>query len=174
MRVGVNTLFLIPEQVGGTEIYVRTVLPTMLGLDLGIELVVFTNRENHDTFKDFDRVPINVGAQSRPARVFAEQVRLPRAASRAGIDVLYSPGYTGPLRAPCPQVVTIHDTQFLDFPMDYPWWSRQVQRVLIGRVARAAGAVTTVSDFSRQRIAHHFGVPLDKIVVASVPGVVEI
>ena len=82
-------MFLIPEQVGGTEIYVRTVLPTMLGLDLGIELVVFTNRENHDTFGDFDRVPINVGAQSRPARVFAEQVRLPRAASRAGIDVLY-------------------------------------------------------------------------------------
>ncbi len=166
MRVGVNTLFLIPEEVGGTEIYVRTVLPTMLGLGLDIELVVFTNRENHDSFGGFDRVPIGVDAKSRPARVFAEQVRLPRAASRAAIDVLYSPGYTAPLRTPCPQVVTIHDTHFLDYPEDYPWWPRQAQRILIGRAARAADAITTVSNFSRQCIARHFRVPLDRIVVA--------
>ncbi|GMV94306.1 MAG: glycosyl transferase [Candidatus Hydrogenedentota bacterium] len=109
---------------------------------------------------------IDVPAQSRARRVIAEQVVLPGAAARAGIDILYSPGYTLPLRAPCPQVVTIHDTQFLDHPPDFPWLSRQVQRVLVGRGARVARAIATVSSFSRGRIARYFGVPEEKIFVA--------
>ncbi|MBN2310353.1 MAG: glycosyltransferase family 4 protein [Candidatus Hydrogenedentes bacterium] len=166
MRLGVNTLFLIPEEVGGTEIYVRSVLPAMGRAEPGLEIVVFTNRENHDSFAGFERVPLDVQARSRPRRIAAEQIRLPRAARRAGVDVLYSPGYTGPLRAPCPQVVTIHDTQFLDFPEDFPWFSRTVQRFLIGGVARRAEAITTVSEFSRGRIAHHFRVPPERVIVA--------
>ncbi len=166
MRVGVNTLFLIPREVGGTEIYVRSVLPALQILEPGLEIVVFTNRENHESFSEYEHVPIDVNAQSRIRRVLAEQVTLPRAAARAGIDVLYSPGYTTPLYSPCPQVVTIHDTQFLDYPGDFPWWSRQVQRVLIGRGACAAAAISTVSAFSRGRIVHHFNVPEKKVFVA--------
>jgi glycosyltransferase involved in cell wall biosynthesis len=132
--------------------------------DLGVG--VFTKRENHDSFDSYERVLIDIPARSRARRVIAEQIALPRAAARAGIDVLYSPGYTTPLLAPCPQVVTIHDTQFLDYPPDFPWLSRQAQRVLIGRGARAAGAITTVSEFSRGRIAQYFGVPEEKIFVA--------
>jgi len=166
MRIGVNTLFLIPREVGGTEIYVRSVLPALQSVESSLDVVVFTNRENHDSFDAFERILIDIPAQSRARRVIAEQRLLPRAVTRTGIDVLYSPGYTMPWRAPCPQVVTIHDTQFLDFPPDFPWWSRQVQRVLIGRGARVAGAITTVSGFSRGRIAHYFGVPESKIFVA--------
>jgi hypothetical protein len=38
MRIGVNTLFLIPREVGGTEIYVRSVLPALhvVDRDLGV------------------------------------------------------------------------------------------------------------------------------------------
>lgn len=166
MRIGVNTLFLIPQEVGGTEIYVRSVLPAIHAIETDLEVVVFTNRENHDSFSSFDRVLIPVDAHSRSRRVVAEQVALPRAARDTAIDVLYSPGYTCPLRCPCAQVVTIHDTQFLDYPEDFPWLSRMVQRVLVSRGARGAGAITTVSEFSRGRIAHHFRVPADKIFVA--------
>ena len=166
MHVGVNTLFLIPREVGGTEIYVRSVLPALCALDPALRLTVFTNRENHDSFAAYDRVPIDVAATSRPRRIIAEQFALPRAATRAKIDVLYSPGYTAPLRTPCPQVVTIHDTQFLDFPEDFPWLSRMAQRAIVGGAARRAGAITTVSEFSRGRIAERFRVPREKIVVA--------
>jgi glycosyltransferase involved in cell wall biosynthesis len=166
MRVGVNTLFLIPREVGGTEIYVRSVLPALQSIRSDLEIVVFTNRENHDSFDAYERMPIQVWAQARPWRVVAEQIVLPLAARNIGIDILYSPGYTTPLLAPCPQVVTIHDTQFLDYPPDFPWLSRQAQRILIGRGACAAGAITTVSNFSRGRIARYFGVPESKIFVA--------
>ncbi|MCC6794641.1 MAG: glycosyltransferase family 4 protein [Candidatus Hydrogenedentes bacterium] len=166
MHVGVNTLFLIPREVGGTEIYVRSLLPSLQAIDANLRITVFTNRENHKSFDHFDRVLIDVAATSRPQRIIAEQWALPRAAARAKIDVLYSPGYTAPLRAPCPQVVTIHDTQFLDFPEDFPWLSRMAQRAIVGGAARRANAITTVSEFSRGRIAERFRVPREKIVVA--------
>ncbi len=166
MHVGVNTLFLIPREVGGTEIYVRSVLPALLSRDAGLRLTVFTNRENHDTFANYNRVLVDVSATSRPRRIIAEQITLPRAAMRANVEVLYSPGYTAPMRAPCPQVVTIHDTQFLDYPEDFPWLSRVAQRIIVGGAARRANAITTVSEFSRGRIAARFGVPREKIVVA--------
>lgn len=166
MRIGVNTLFLIPREVGGTEIYVRSVLPALLAARPGLELTVFTNRENHDSFAEFDRDLIDVEARSRPKRIVAEQRLLPRAAKRAGIDLLYSPGYTGPLRPPCPQVLTIHDTQFIDYPEDFGFVSRTAQRFIVGIGARRAAAITTVSEFSKGRIVEAFGADPDKIFVA--------
>jgi glycosyltransferase involved in cell wall biosynthesis len=166
MRVGVNSLFLIPREVGGTEIYVRSVLPAMTDVHPDVEWVVFTNAENHDSFADYERIPLGVRATSRTQRILAEQRTLPRLAREAGIDLLYSPGYTAPIRKRCPQVTTIHDTQMFDFPEDFSWYARKAQKVLVGKGARASDAVTTVSDFSRHRIHRHFGVPLDRIVVA--------
>lgn len=166
MRIGVNTLFLIPREVGGTEAYVRGLLPAMQRHSRDISIVVFTNRENHDTFSEFERVRLDIRAESRPRRILAEQAALPRAAIKAGVDVLYSPGYTAPLRASLRQVVTIHDTQFLDFPEDFSWLPRLAQRVLVRGAARTAQAITTVSEFSRERIVRYFGVPPDRVEVA--------
>jgi hypothetical protein len=46
VRIGVNTLFLIPGEVGGTETYLREVLLAKAKSSPGIEWVLFTNREN--------------------------------------------------------------------------------------------------------------------------------
>ena len=46
MRIGVNTLFLIPGEVGGTETYLRETLRALAELSEDVEWVLFTNREN--------------------------------------------------------------------------------------------------------------------------------
>ena len=46
MRIGVNTLFLIPAEVGGSETYLRRTLPALAEACAGDELVLFTNRNN--------------------------------------------------------------------------------------------------------------------------------
>lgn len=166
MRVGVNTLFLIPDEVGGAEVYVRGVLPRLCALDPSLELVLFTNRENHETFAEFDRIPLHVPARCRPWRVLAEQTMLVAAARRAHLDLLFSPGYTAPLRAPCPQVVAILDTQFCEHPEDFPWLSLQAQKFLITRAARVADVITTLSEFCRGQIEMHLKVPSQKIIVS--------
>src|SRR5688572_23008906 len=45
MRIGVNALYLIPGGVGGTEIYLRSLLEAMARIDRENHWVVFTNRE---------------------------------------------------------------------------------------------------------------------------------
>ena len=45
-----------------------------------------------------------------------DQVTLPRALARDGITVFLSPYYKGPVRAPCPVVLTIHDLYFINYP----------------------------------------------------------
>ena len=45
-----------------------------------------------------------------------EQVTLPRLLTRARADVLFAPGYSGPLLGSTPMVVTVHDVSFAAHP----------------------------------------------------------
>ena len=45
MRIGVNALYLIPGGVGGTEIYLRSLLEALARVDRENSCVVWTNRE---------------------------------------------------------------------------------------------------------------------------------
>ena len=45
MRIGINALYLIPGGVGGTEIYLRALLPALAKIDPVNRYFVFTNRE---------------------------------------------------------------------------------------------------------------------------------
>src|SRR5262249_13732153 len=62
-----------------------------------------------------DRISVLVDPASRAGTLW-EQTRLPRVARQKGIDVWFSPGYTAPLRLPCPSVVAIHDVAFFAHP----------------------------------------------------------
>src|SRR5215470_16263528 len=46
LHVGVNALFLIPREVGGTETYLLQTLAAMLAEDDAVRFTLFTNREN--------------------------------------------------------------------------------------------------------------------------------
>ncbi len=49
LRIGVNALYLIPGGVGGTEIYLRSLLGALAGIDRRNQYFVFTNRETGAT-----------------------------------------------------------------------------------------------------------------------------
>ena len=67
MRIGVNALYLIPGGVGGTEIYLRSLLTALAEIDHHNHYFVFTNRETGPDLvpeqANFTRVP-----QARPCR----------------------------------------------------------------------------------------------------------
>ena len=44
-RIGVNALYLIPGGVGGTEIYLRSLLAALARIDSSNQYVVYSNRE---------------------------------------------------------------------------------------------------------------------------------
>ncbi len=50
-----------------------------------------------------------------PGTRWWDQVALPRALRRTGADIFLSPYYKGPLAAPCPVVLTVHDLYFIGY-----------------------------------------------------------
>ena len=94
-----------------------------------------------------------------------EQVQLPAAAARDSLSVFFAPAYTAPLRLQVALVVAIHDVSYMAHPEWFPWRTGLRRRWLTGRSARRAAHVLTCSEFSRQEIAAHTGVPLDRVEV---------
>ena len=94
-----------------------------------------------------------------------EQWKLPRAMSTWRPDVLFAPGYTAPLAAPCPTVLTVHDVSFFAHP---EWFSTREgwrRRTVTAWSARRAKIVLTVSNFSRDEIVRFVGLPAARIRV---------
>src|ERR1035438_4824226 len=132
LRIGVNALYLIPGAVGGTEIYLRSLLTALAEIDHHNRYFVFTNRETGPDLvpsqANFTPVPQAVRALHRPARLLWEQTVLPLAAARRRLDVLLNPGFTAPILCGCPQVTIFHDLQHKRHPeyfrwFDLPFWN---------------------------------------------------
>jgi len=92
-----------------------------------------------------------------------EQRVLPRLA--AGADILFAPGYTGPLRISVPMVLTVHDVSFSAHPEWFSWREGTRRRLLTRLSARRAAKVITVSDFSKREIVRHLGIRSSKVEV---------
>ena len=171
MKVGVNTLFLIPGEVGGSETYLRDVLRHAVGRHPDVEWTLFTNVENHESFQQSFSSDANVHLQSlgvrarhRAGRIIREQCQLPFAVRRADVDVLWSPGYTSPAWVPCPQVVSVLDMQYREFPEDLSPLALLATRILVPMAVRTARRVITLSVFSRSQILKYLNVRPDKII----------
>jgi glycosyltransferase involved in cell wall biosynthesis len=97
-----------------------------------------------------------------------DQVALPRALARDGITVFLSPYYKGPVRAPCPVVLTIHDLYFIN----YPGRRRPVYEAIVTRAARTyaarATAIISDSEYSKREIVTRLGVSSAKVSVIPV------
>lgn len=159
MKIGVNTLFLIPGEVGGTETYLREVLLAMAKFSADIEWVLFTNRENDEylrrifgVFPQFAFYPLPLRATNRYARIIREQVDLPFRVAISRVDLLWSPGYTAPFFVRCPQVVTIPDMQYRRYPEDLTFLARIVTDILVRMAARRCDGIIAISEFSRMEI----------------------
>ena len=162
MRIGINALYLIPGEVGGTERYARR-LTELLGASEH-DLVVFSNEEAAETWTPAATVVrCPVRGRSRAARIAWEQVMLPLAARRAGIDVLHSLGYTSPALSPCASVVTIHDLNYHFHPEDWSPTGLWAHRVLVPLAAHCATRVLTISESSRVAIRDVLGVEADVV-----------
>jgi glycosyltransferase involved in cell wall biosynthesis len=94
-----------------------------------------------------------------------EQTVLPRLVRQERADVLFSPGYTGPILSPAPMVVAVHDVSFAAHPEWFSWREGWRRRVVTRLSARRAARVLTISDFSKREITRHLGVDQTKVEV---------
>jgi glycosyltransferase involved in cell wall biosynthesis len=168
MRVGLNLLYLVPGEVGGSELYARELLSAIRALEpeLELELIVYCAPEAIGHFDEATTVhPAPGRSRAKPLRAALEQTWLPRQAQRDGIDLLHSLGTTAPIRSPVPSVVTVLDLIFHHVPATFPRASRAGLELIVPRAARNAAAVIAISEFGRTDIATELGVPVESIFV---------
>ena len=167
LRLGVNALFYLPGEVGGSETYLLETLRALARRPDKPALVLFSNAENDGKlraeFPEAEVAATGTAAANRFARILVEQIRLPRLAKRARVDVLWSPGYTAPAVCPCPQVVSILDVQYKRFPADVSWLAARTMDVLYPLSARRCDAVVAISEFAKSEAVRFLGVPPDKV-----------
>lgn len=170
MRIGVNALYLIPGGVGGTEIYLRELLRALASIDSRNEYFIFTNRETGDDLiprqANFRWKPQAVPATFRPGRILWEQLVLPLEVASYRLDVVFNPGFTAPLLAPCPQVTTFHDLQHLRHPEYFRWFDLPFWRFLLWASAHRSRSLIAVSESTRDDLLHFYRLASAKIAVA--------
>jgi glycosyltransferase involved in cell wall biosynthesis len=169
MKIGINLLYLLPGVVGGTETYAAGLLRGLAEIDRQNEYCVFVNRESESwplpQAANFTRVVCPIRAAGRASRYLYEQLRLPRWLARYRIDVVHSLGYVGPLFAPCPSVVTIHDLNYIALRHAMPGVRRTALRFFSIQSAQRANHVITVSHFSKNEICRTIKLDPSKVTV---------
>jgi glycosyltransferase involved in cell wall biosynthesis len=95
----------------------------------------------------------------------AELFNISRIANATRAELFHAPHYVIPVGLKIPLVVTIHDLIHLVMPQYFSPVQRAYARWMLGRVARRAKVILTVSQHSKQDIVNVVGVSPDKIVV---------
>jgi glycosyltransferase involved in cell wall biosynthesis len=157
MRVGLDLLYLIPGETGGRESYARELVPAMLELDPGLELVAFLNRDAGaqlaaELGDGLRAVVVPVSARSRAQWAIGELALVSRAANRAGVELLHSMANFAPAWGSFRRVVTIHDLQYRAVPDLLSWPARTATHGLVSLAARGADRIIAVSNAGREEL----------------------
>ena len=174
MLIALNLLYLIPGVVGGTETYARSLIHALAREDSDNEYAVFLSREAADLdvtpAPNFRRIVCPIVAMKRAARYSWEQAVLPLQLLRENPALIHSLGYVIPLAARGPQVVTVHDVNYLGHKGRRTAVGRRAFQFFVERTVKRADKVITISEFSRSEIIRHMKAPEEKVVVVHAAG----
>lgn len=167
MKIGVNLMFLVPGEVGGSE-PLLTRLVSSIG-KLGHELVVFATSEFSSAYPEIAErarivpVPWRSGAQG--LRIAAENSWLGWKARNLELDVLHHGVGTTPYLKTVPSVVTIHDIQYLHYPENFVKLKRKWLQMNVPHSARRCEVVCVPSNWVKDDLVRAFGISPGKVVV---------
>jgi glycosyltransferase involved in cell wall biosynthesis len=160
MRIGIDARFITQFPRRGIGSYSLNVVRELVRLNPEFEFFLYISAS--DKGQD---LPIADNVRVRklfmPTYPLWEQLALPCAAIRDRLDILHCLGNTAPLllSRSIKLILTLHDVMFLQneavLPRPtniYQVIGRLYRRLICPRVARSAGQIITVSDFSRRDI----------------------
>ncbi|MGH8207982.1 MAG: glycosyltransferase family 4 protein [Steroidobacteraceae bacterium] len=157
MRIGVMLRHYY-QHGGGVRVYTRALLDHMLKPDGPHEFVLFFNEKTPlGAYRDRR----NVREVSVPGRsvLWWDQVGLPLALRRYGVDVLFNPKYSIPLTGSYPSAWVCHGLDWYVMPWASRWIDRMSHRHLVPRYAQRAAAIIAVSAVTREHVIEFLGVP---------------
>jgi O-antigen biosynthesis alpha-1,2-mannosyltransferase len=147
---------------GGVRIYTQRLLRALLDLRTEHELVLlYRNPALVGTYGSEPGV-MEVALPGRSVLSW-DQIAVPAAVERHGIDLLFNPKYSIPLRARCPTVWVCHGLDWYVMPWGSKLVDRLSHRFLVPRYARKADAIVAVSEVTRHHVMEYLAVPPDRV-----------
>jgi glycosyltransferase involved in cell wall biosynthesis len=169
VRVGLNLIYLVPGETGGTETYAREVIPELVAAAPEGRFIAFVNRETASTDGPWREliptVTVPVSARNRLDWVRGEQQLLPRLAAAAQVDLVHSLANTAPARGPYRRVVTIHDLNYRIVPEAHLGLRGAGMRVLVPLAARRSDRIITDAASTREDLRRLLKIEPDKVDV---------
>lgn len=179
-RIGIDLVYLAPGATGGTETYARAVLPRLVAQWPEASFTIFCGRELGAELRGAPWAPgvkvvtLPVCSNTRIRRTLAEQLLLPVALRRAGIDLVHSLASVTPVLAPCRTVTTIHDVNYKREPDAHTGLMARGMSVLVPAAARKSRRIVVSAKSAGADLEFFLGVDPQKIdVVPLGPGLDE-
>ncbi len=96
--------------------------------------------------------------------VLTPEMRTLRAYRKMDFDMVHSmPGYTHPDLQAFPNILTILDLQHLAHPEFFTRSEWETREQLYRASAQRAAHITCISEYTRQEVHHHYGIPLERM-----------
>jgi alpha-1,3-rhamnosyl/mannosyltransferase len=167
-RVGVNLLWLVPGEVGGSEEYTVRLLSAFADEGFNdVDVVLYVNRRFCDAYPElvarFTTRCAPITGSSRALRVLTESTWLAVRSRLDHCEVVHHAGGTMPTVRSVPGILTMHDLQPLSNPERFGLLKRTYIRFVVPRSVRAARRVICLSEFVATDVSKRVGVDESRI-----------
>ncbi len=148
----------------GVGYYTENMLAAVMRAAPQHNYVLFSNRDMREGWRQLASETL-YSERLFPVRAVWMQGVLPGTLRRVQPDICHFTNYLAPIATRCPYIVTVYDMTVFITPRLHSFKKLVLDRTLIPRVARKAGAIITVSNSARKDILRYLRVPKEKVRV---------
>lgn len=160
MKIGVMLRAMDEKQ--GIGIYTQNLMDRLLPLDRANRYVLFyRNPAFLGRYKQYDHVTEEL--VTAPNKALWDQVKMPLAARRHGLDLLFHTKFTVPFLAPCKTVMTIHGASWFVKPELYKPLDIAYIKATMPLYCRRSSFIISNSDLTTNDFIRILHVPREKI-----------
>ena len=168
MKIGIEAQRIFRKNKHGMDYVVLQEIKELQKMDTKNEYFIFVKPgEDHCVNDSHNMHVILVDCPTYP---LWEQIALPRAARKVGVDLLHCTSNTAPIFCKIPLVLTLHDIIFLE-PRDkankslYQNMGWLYRRLVVPRILKKCRRIITVSDFEKQNILTKLHLPQHQLAM---------
>jgi glycosyltransferase involved in cell wall biosynthesis len=174
MKIVVSLLNFRPERIGGTETYLRRLIPQLSQLAAQHDLCLLMDRDRaaEGHFPGIDRAVVNMNARRvllerglealTPYRCRAAE----KALNRLQPDVVLFPQQSiFPKTVPAPCVLVVHDLYHVLLPQYLSRLQRLVRDRSYGASIARANRIIAISEVTKETVVEHYGVDAGQVAL---------
>jgi len=142
------------DQADGLGRYCEQVLRQLLTLDPHTRYVIFLrNDPDGGRWREFANARTCVIHSY--SKLIWDQLLVPVAARRLGVDLLFNPKFSLPLLSRIPGVFVLQSCDWYVNPKNYPWWDNIYIRLMLPLYCRKASGLLSISKATLDTLSAH-------------------